>query len=167
MGAGKSTAGFLLAPLLGWRFLDVDAVIVERAGETIAALFARYGEPWFRELEAVTAAELLRERNAVIAFGGGAVEHEGTQAKLAGDTATLVVHLQTSLAVSLARCREEPGAASRPVLAEEAALEQRYAQRLPLYRAAHLTVETAARTPLEVARVIADAVQAPRRAEAL
>ena len=167
MGAGKSTVGALLASLLGWRFRDADAVITGNAGASIAELFSRYGEPWFRELEAAAAADLLTERETVVAFGGGALERADTRAKLAEDAATFVIYLETPLAVALERCREEPGAALRPVLAAEAALEQRYTRRLPFYRMAHLTVATSGRTPSEVARLIADAVQARKHPAAV
>ena len=158
MGAGKSTVGRLLAPLLGWRFLDVDAVLTERWGASVAALFENHGEAWFREREAGATAELLAHEEAVIALGGGAVEHPGTRAVLAATPDTLIVYLEAPLALALARCAGEPGAAVRPILEDAALLERRFHTRLPLYQAAHLTVPTEGRAPAELAALIRDAL---------
>ncbi len=162
MGAGKSTVGRLLAPLLGWRFLDADQVLTSRTGLSIAQLFWLHGEPAFREMEAALVAELLREENTVLALGGGAVEHPDTQSllrtMLSADSESLLVYLEAPLAVSLARCAAEPGAAVRPVLSDQDLLRRRFATRLPLYRSAHLVMPTVACSPDEIARQIADQV---------
>ena len=50
-GSGKSTVGALLADRLGVTFRDADAVIVERAGKSIAEIFTDDGEAVFRALE--------------------------------------------------------------------------------------------------------------------
>ncbi|MFH0981443.1 MAG: shikimate kinase, partial [Planctomycetota bacterium] len=57
-GSGKTTVGRLLATRMGYAFVDTDARVVERAGKTIADLFAEDGEPAFRELEADVIAEV-------------------------------------------------------------------------------------------------------------
>ncbi len=44
MGSGKSSVGALAARTLGWRFVDLDAEIVESEGMPIVDFFARYGE---------------------------------------------------------------------------------------------------------------------------
>lgn len=164
MGAGKSTVGRHLAECLCWTFFDVDAVLVERQGASVAELFARHGEPRFRALEADLVAALLQSTQAVLALGGGAVEHPATQALLRPTLptpdgvprGTLVVYLETSLELSLLRCQAEPGAAVRPILQDHAALAQRFERRLPLYQAAHLTLPTQGQSPLQLARLIAD-----------
>src|SRR5574341_237737 len=51
MGSGKTTIGRLLARHLGWRFVDLDTLIEERAGLSIPAIFERLGELAFREME--------------------------------------------------------------------------------------------------------------------
>ena len=80
-GAGKSTVGALLAERLGTEFTDADAVIEERAGKSIAEIFADDGETAFRQLEEETAAALLR-RPGVLALGGGAVLSAATRKAL-------------------------------------------------------------------------------------
>ena len=73
MGTGKSAVGRALAHRLNWTFVDMDTVIEEREGRTIADLFARDGEPHFRALEKALAAELARGDHQVISTGGGVV----------------------------------------------------------------------------------------------
>ena len=58
-GAGKTTVGRVLARRLGLGFTDVDALIVERAGKPIAAMFTEDGEDAFRALERAVVAEAL------------------------------------------------------------------------------------------------------------
>ena len=71
MGTGKSTIGRALAQRLGVTFVDTDQLIEERNGCPIADIFARQGEAAFRQMEVELAQELARQRNLVIATGGG------------------------------------------------------------------------------------------------
>jgi shikimate kinase len=90
MGAGKSTVGALAAAALGWRFVDVDAEVEQRAGMTVSELFARCGEPEFRRVESELLAECLGETGpAVVAVGGGAVLDPANRARIA-DAGTVV-----------------------------------------------------------------------------
>jgi shikimate kinase len=72
-GAGKTTVGRLVAARLQWRYLDTDAVIQERAGETISAIFARGGERLFRSLEADAVRDSAANDRVVLSCGGGVV----------------------------------------------------------------------------------------------
>jgi shikimate kinase len=153
MGAGKSTTGAMLARTLGWRFLDSDAIIESRAGDTIARIFAERGEAAFRALEADVIREYAGDRsgqNLVLALGGGAIEHPATREVLSSVTDIRIVFLDAPLEVMVARCLAQPGAAERPVLADRERLAQRFSARLPHYRRAHLTVATADLTPQSV-----------------
>ena len=73
MGTGKTAVGKRVAPRLGLRFVDMDAVIEERAGQTVAQIFAAKGEPHFRQLERDLVVELAGQQGLVIATGGGIV----------------------------------------------------------------------------------------------
>jgi len=73
MGTGKSAVGRLLAGRLGWSFVDMDAVIEERAGKRIDQIFADEGEPAFRSREHALVSELALQDRLVIATGGGVV----------------------------------------------------------------------------------------------
>lgn len=152
MGSGKSTVGPLLAAQLGWNFLDVDDVIVAEAGMPISGIFARFGEPAFREREHAAIARLCEQDGLVLALGGGAIETAATRDLLLGSAGTLLIHLEVELATTLERCRGTEH--TRPVLADHANLTARYEKRLPLYRAAHVSIPVDALTPDEVVQAI-------------
>src|SRR5437870_3197782 len=73
MGTGKSEVGQSLARRLGWTFIDTDRRIEARQRATVAQIFARHGEEYFRTVEASVVAEAAAPRDAVIATGGGVV----------------------------------------------------------------------------------------------
>src|SRR5205809_659509 len=73
MGTGKSEVGQSLARRLGWTFIDTDRRIEARQRATVAQIFARHGEEYFRTVEASVVAEAAARRDAVIATGGGVV----------------------------------------------------------------------------------------------
>lgn len=144
MGSGKSTAGPLIAQRLGWRFIDADNVIEAEAGMPIAQIFARHGEADFRDRERAVIARLAAEEALVLALGGGAIESAATRNLLLNSAGTLLVHLEVRLSTTLARCGGSER--TRPVFADQANLAARYQRRLPLYRAAHITIPTDALT---------------------
>jgi len=80
MGAGKSTVGRRLASLVGRDFADADDEIERAAQLSVADIFARFGEPHFRDGERRVIARLIEERHGVIATGGGAFCDPGTRA---------------------------------------------------------------------------------------
>jgi shikimate kinase len=79
MGAGKSSIGRRLAARLGIPFVDADSEIESAAGMTIAEIFARHGEAYFRGGEARVIARLLDTGPQVLATGGGAVMNQQTR----------------------------------------------------------------------------------------
>ncbi|HEY1902831.1 MAG TPA: shikimate kinase [Terracidiphilus sp.] len=161
MGSGKSTVGPLLAARLGWDFMDVDDVIEQEAGATIAELFARHGEAPFRDREHAAIARLAAGQTLVLALGGGAIERAETRNLLLTAPGTLLVHLQVELATTLSRCAGTEN--SRPILADQANLAQRYNRRLPLYRTAHVSIPVDALMPDDVVTAILQAAGIPDR----
>jgi shikimate kinase len=155
MGAGKSTVGPLLADRLGWTFIDADDIIQSEAELTIAELFARHGEPAFRQREHETIARLAAGDRLVLALGGGAIELASTRTLLLNSPATLLIHLEIEFSTTLARCRGTEHI--RPVLADQVNLAARYHHRLPLYRTAHLSIQVDALTPEQAVAAILQA----------
>jgi shikimate kinase len=80
MGVGKSTVGKRLSARLGLPFVDADQEIETAAGLTISEIFARYGEPHFRDGERRVIARLIDGQPKVIATGGGAFMQDETRA---------------------------------------------------------------------------------------
>ncbi|MBN1811308.1 MAG: 3-dehydroquinate synthase [Anaerolineae bacterium] len=87
MGTGKSAVGREVARRLGWRFVDIDDVIVSRAAKTIPRIFAEHGESAFRAMESDVCADLSAQEELVIATGGGAlVNPENRRVMMRGGT---------------------------------------------------------------------------------
>ncbi|MFH1367895.1 MAG: shikimate kinase [Elusimicrobiota bacterium] len=73
MGTGKSYVGMLLAKKLGWQFYDTDAMIEKDVGYSINEIFAKKGEPYFRDVESKAVRLVAILDKVVIACGGGVV----------------------------------------------------------------------------------------------
>lgn len=80
-GSGKTSVGRSIAARLGRGFVDLDERIEQRAGATIAEIFAARGEAQFREMEYQALSDELRSlaRPAVLSVGGGAVLREDSR----------------------------------------------------------------------------------------
>ena len=149
MGSGKTTVGKVLADFLGCPFMDLDDLVVKKAGKSIPDIFAQDGEPAFRELEA----QILRktvakyaESTAVLALGGGAVLAPASAALL--HEKTVCIYLRATLDTLLARLEGET--AGRPLA--DASLADRLASREPIYEeTAHVIIDTDGLSPDEVA----------------
>lgn len=162
-GTGKSAAGLALAKLLGYAFLDTDALVRRRTGQTVAELVAAGGWEAFRAAERAAVAEAAAGERGVIALGGGAVldpanvallRPKGRFVWLTADAATIV----RRLAADGAGGAQRPSLSGRPVADEVAEL---LAQREPLYRRlADLVIDTTDRPAAEVARAIRAALEA-------
>ncbi len=71
MGSGKSYWGAIWANKFNFRFIDLDEVIEKQSGETILQIFDKEGETAFRHLERKILENLVREKDVIIACGGG------------------------------------------------------------------------------------------------
>ncbi|MGC9361132.1 MAG: 3-dehydroquinate synthase [Anaerolineae bacterium] len=163
MGTGKSTVGRRVARWLGRSFVDMDSVIEERAGKPIPAIFASEGEARFREMEADLCRELGQRSGLVIATGGGALV----------DPANRVALADGALAVCLG-CREDVlverlgGSESRPMLAGDDTrrrIRDLLRKRGPAYQRIPFHIETATKTPDEVAKAIVALVESEASAQ--
>jgi len=155
MGAGKSTVARLLGERLGTAVADLDGMIEAVEGASVAELFERAGEAWFRRRESELLAEALRSGVRVVACGGGIVLDPAHRALLR--ERCRVVWLEVDPAEAVRRMRQverEPGR-TRPLLAgddPEARLAALAREREALYaEAASVHVPTTGRTPGQVA----------------
>jgi len=153
MGSGKSSVGRELARRFGARFVDVDERIEQAAGSPIRDLFAREGEPAFREREKSAIREVLSVKGCVVATGGGAFADEANRLLLRSYAP--VVYLETGVETLLERLA---GDVERPLLRggeREAVVRELLSRRVHGYREADFTVRTDGRTVQEVAGRVA------------
>jgi shikimate kinase len=132
MAAGKTTLARALARRLDWKALDIDELIEKREHSTVAEIFARRGEPYFRAMERAVLLEQLPERHVVVATGGGTFADAGNRAVINGDGASL--WLDVSIEQVVARL---PADRRRPLAADRSELERLYSQRRSSYQQAH------------------------------
>jgi shikimate kinase len=71
MGCGKTTWGRKLAAKLDYEFIDLDQVLEQQAGMSIAEYFSSFGEDAFRALESGVLKQTQYPVNTVISTGGG------------------------------------------------------------------------------------------------
>ncbi|HTU51140.1 MAG TPA: shikimate kinase [Acidobacteriaceae bacterium] len=157
MGAGKSTLGPRLAQRLGWTFIDLDDEIVRAEQQSIAQIFDALGETRFRELEQHALATTLRQKNIVLALGGGAIETPANLQRIQEDEATLLLYLAAPLEILIERCEQQQlqrKAVRRPILEKRAELAERFQRRRPLYELADWTVDTTGKTLDELLHMI-------------
>ena len=124
MGAGKTTVARSLAKRLGWRTIDVDQLIEEREHATVADLFARKGEPYFRAAERSVLVDQIGVRHAVVATGGGTFVDPQNRALINGDGTS--IWLDVPLPQLIQRV---PADGRRPLAADRAEFERLYAIR--------------------------------------
>ncbi|MGO9751273.1 MAG: bifunctional shikimate kinase/3-dehydroquinate synthase [Solirubrobacteraceae bacterium] len=144
MGAGKSTA----VRALGVRAVDLDEVIEQRLGRSVAAVFAQDGEAAFREAEERITLELLADPDPrVLALGGGAIGSERIREAL---RRCRVIWLDVS--VDHAWQRVSRGG-ERPLTASMQGFYELHEARRPLYEAVADVVVPASRSK-EIGKVL-------------
>ncbi len=138
MGVGKTTVGRRLAQRLRLPFVDADHEIEAAAGMTVAEIFERFGEPYFRDGERRVIARLVDGTPKVIATGGGAFIDDATRALiLAASTAIWLSARPEVLAERVGRRDTRPLLRNRnaqEVLSELARV------RNPIYAQAHIHI---------------------------
>lgn len=167
MGSGKSTLGPIVANVLGYGFLDLDAAIARRAGKPVPQVFAEDGEPAFRKLESEALQAMEKKTRVVISVGGGALANEANMTWALAHGTVVYLHVPTPVLVR----RLLRGRARRPLLLDDdgrrlstaalaARVEAMLVRREPFYRRAHITVEMGRRS---VGQTVDEIVRALKR----
>jgi shikimate kinase len=139
-GSGKSTVGKYIAGRLALPLLDTDRMIEEENGMTVAQIFARSGEPFFRHLEEQVVARACMQ-TAIVSLGGGAVLAASNRRAMR--RGNLVVWLDLPIGLLVSRLTSHATTEQRPLLAgdvERRLLELRAARRSLYAQAAHVRV---------------------------
>jgi shikimate kinase len=143
MGSGKTDAGKIAAKRLGMTFVDMDAVIETRTGQSIAQIFESKGEPFFRAQERALVRELAENSGQVIAAGGGIVLDAGNVRDF--ERTSVVVCCWVDAGVAYERTKHTK---HRPLLEADAdrraRIETLLRERESLYKAIRLRVDTSA-----------------------
>jgi shikimate kinase len=141
MGAGKTAVGTALARDLSVPFRDSDEEIVRAANRSIAEIFERDGEAFFRARETEVLGRLLHGNPCVLSTGGGAFLAAVNRDLIR--KAGVSVWLRVDIDLLWQRVRHKT---TRPLLRTanpQETLKALYAARLPAYAQADLTVDSA------------------------
>lgn len=154
MATGKSTVGRLVAERECARFVDLDALVEQRAGTSVARIFEEQGELAFRKLEREELFRLLDSGQAdVVALGGGALCRR--DARLEALDRAVVVTLEAPLEELLRRARLHSGRPLLDVADPDVRVAELLEQRRDAYLEAHARIATGGLPPAEVARRVA------------
>lgn len=137
MAAGKTSVGRKLAELTGFPFVDTDDLVEAMAGMSVAEIFQKHGELYFRALEAEALEETFKLKNVIVGLGGGVLVNPENKAKIFAN-GTLII-LDAAIETILKRASNEPG--KRPLLKEESVAELMNRRR-EAYSKAHIRVRT-------------------------
>jgi shikimate kinase len=145
MAAGKSTVARALARRLGWHADDIDDLIEARERRTIAEIFARHGEPYFRGVEREILKVLLPLRHVVVATGGGTFADPDSRTAINLDG--ISVWLDVPFEQIVIRLPADP---RRPLAGDRAQLERLYSVRRAAYQQAHFRLDAATASVAEL-----------------
>lgn len=157
MGVGKTTIGRRLAEHFGLPFVDADEEIEKAAGQSVADIFAHYGEAAFRDGEQKVISRLLEGETRVLATGGGALTHPKTRERLKERAITL--WLRTDIKVLARRVANKP---HRPLLRERNPLDvlkEHMKTRYPLFEIADVVVDTGDHSHAKTVELVLDALK--------
>ena len=124
--AGKTTIGKMLEDRMQKEFIDLDDVIIEKAGKSIPEIFEESGEAGFRAIETEAAIEVSKLNNKIIATGGGTIKHKVNMDYLRQNGITIFIDRDVDKLIS-----SDP---NRPLSKSSDALQKMHAERLPLYQ---------------------------------
>lgn len=137
MGSGKTLVGGLVAQRAQTELFDLDHLVEDQAGMSVAEIFATHSEAAFRAFEKETLPRLLQP-GAVVALGGGVVMDDDNWGLITRKAMT--VYLEVPFAVIWSRIQY---LGTRPLIVNmsESEVEDLYRRRLPRYEEADHRVD--------------------------
>lgn len=152
-GVGKSTAGVVLAKVLGYEFIDADLVIQQKEKRLLHEIISQEGTEGFLEIENKVNAGICADK-AVIATGGSVVYGEEAMEHL--KSIGTVVYLKLSYEVLKERLHNIKGRGV--VLKSGQTLQDLYEERVPLYeKYADIIIDEENRSVEQTVEIIAEA----------
>lgn len=127
-GVGKSTAGVVLAKVLGYKFIDADLIIQQEENRLLHEIISQEGTEGFLKIENRVNAGIEADR-AVIATGGSVVY--GAEAMEHLKAIGTVVYLKLPYEILEKRLHNIKGRGV--VLKEGQTLRELYEERVPFY----------------------------------
>jgi XRE family aerobic/anaerobic benzoate catabolism transcriptional regulator len=153
-GAGKSSVGRELAGRTAKPFVELDGLIEDEVGMSLAEIFVLHGEGYYRRLEREVLTRFLASSSpAILATGGSLVTDRATFDLLKKNTITIWLRARPELHLLRVSAQGDrrPMAGRADPLAE---LRTLLDEREPLYAEADITIDTSL---LSTARVASEA----------
>ena len=144
-GCGKSTVGRRLSKLLDRPLLELDQRIEQKAGMHPSEIIRTQGEAAFRDLESEIVAEAAQQTGCVISTGGGVILREENMRRLRANGR--IYFIDRPLRYILPTD-------DRPLSSDREALEQRFRERYPIYKATADVIVPVKGLPKTVAEAI-------------
>ncbi|MFA5410574.1 MAG: shikimate kinase [Candidatus Omnitrophota bacterium] len=154
MAAGKTSVGRELAKKKKWQFIDLDDLIELREKMTIADIFAKNGEPYFRRAEKQVLKEVAKEKKFIVGCGGGIVI-DPENIKIMKASGTLICLTATPEVI----LQRTSGQTHRPLLNvkdPKKQIELLFKLRAPYYAQADKTIDT---SRLSIGQVVQNIVK--------
>lgn len=145
--SGKSTVGRFLAWMMGRKLVDTDRLIEEGTGRHVSELYLKEGEEALRDWESRVIAGLRLETGLVISTGGGSILREENRDALRANG--LVYFLDRPVEELFSTYR-------RPLTPNRRAMEDRYRERVDLYRLADVRLDIRSLGSDQVAELIVE-----------
>jgi shikimate kinase len=162
MATGKTSVGRILADQFGknYKFIEMDDLIVEKAGKSIPDIFKEDGEIRFRELEMAVCKEVSNLDYVVISCGGGVVLNKLNIDYLKQNC--IIILLKATAEEIYDRAMKD-GQETRPVINKEdpkAEIDKVLQFRKPFYAAAaEISIETTGKNFKEIVHEISHSIK--------
>ena len=139
MGVGKTTLGKIVAKKQDLEFIDTDRNVEKKNLMTIAEIFKKKGEKFFRIEEENEVLKSLKKNKCVIALGGGAFMNKTLRENILKNSISIWLDVKINTLNSRIKWNQK-----RPLLKKEnnqEKLEELYAERKQIYKLANHKVE--------------------------